>query len=252
MRATRALVSARRAAERAGVDAFRLPEPVRLDAGRRLLYLAELPGRALTELLAAGELDRDAALHRLGRVHREVHELDVPHGPCAPQRGLARRSPPRPPIRSPRSAPSAGDAGGCAPRPPGDGRCRTTPTWRSARATSCRRRSSAIPSGWAVLDFDDAHLADPHAEVAALSVALGRELPHDSPADADAARGPTSPGTWSGPAGRSIRPAGGGSSRWPRCATSRAAWSRAAPLPARPHACSIELEAGSDAPPRYV
>ena len=44
------------------------------------------------------------------------------------------------------------------------------------------------PSGWAVLDFDDAHHADPHAEVAALSVALGRELHHDSPADADAAR----------------------------------------------------------------
>ena len=44
------------------------------------------------------------------------------------------------------------------------------------------------PSGWAVLDFDDAHLADPHSEVAALAVALGMELHHRTPTDADAAR----------------------------------------------------------------
>jgi len=44
------------------------------------------------------------------------------------------------------------------------------------------------PGGWAVLDFDDAHHADPHAEVAALFVALGRELPHRTPDDVAAAR----------------------------------------------------------------
>ena len=90
VRAARALLSARRAVERGGGRRVHLPEPVRLDAGRRLLYLAVLPGRTLSELLAAGEIDRDAALHRLGRLHREVHELDVRRGARARQRGLAR------------------------------------------------------------------------------------------------------------------------------------------------------------------
>ena len=186
VRATRALVSARRAAERAGVDTFRLPQPVRLDARRRLLYLAELPGRALPDVLAAGELDRDEALHRLGRVHREVHELDPTHV-------RVRRTEDWLAITAVAADQIAALVPSAGPRVEAlVARLATTPP-DDADLAFCQgdfvpSQILCDPGGWAVLDFDDAHHADPHAEVAALYVALGRELPHESPKDADAAR----------------------------------------------------------------
>jgi aminoglycoside phosphotransferase len=186
VRATRALVSARRAAERAGVDTFRVPQPLRLDAHRRLLYLAELPGLALPEVLAAGELDRTPALHRLGRVHREVHELGV-------TRVRVRRNEDWLAM----TAAAADQIGALTPSVRREAAAlvarlaRTMPD--DADLVFCQgdfvpSQILCDPSGWAVLDFDDSHHADPHAEVTALFVALGRELPHDSPAAAAAAR----------------------------------------------------------------
>ena len=186
VRATRALVSARRAAERAGVDTFRLPQPVRLDARRRLLYLAELPGRALPDVLAAGDLDRAAALHRLGRVHREVHELDPTHV-------RVRRTDDWLAITAVAADQIAALVPSTGPRVAALVARLATATPDDADLAFCQgdfvpSQILCDPGGWAVLDFDDAHHADPHAEVAALYVALGRELPHESPADADAAR----------------------------------------------------------------
>ncbi len=188
VRATRALVAARRAVARRGTNAFRVPEPLRLDSRRRLLHQAELPGRALPELLAAGELDRLDALDRLGRVHRDVHELDVPRGRVRTLRTgdwLAITATAAEQITA--LAPSAGDGVGALVA----ALVRTIPD--DADLAFCQgdfvpSQILCDPSGWAVLDFDDAHHADPHAEVAALYVALGRELPYRTPADVDAAR----------------------------------------------------------------
>jgi aminoglycoside phosphotransferase len=183
VRAARALVAARRAVGRSD-STFRVPEPVRLDSQRRLLHQAELPGRALPELLAAGELDRLEAMHRLGRVHREVHELDVRRGRVRTRHNeewLAITAAAAEQISA--LAPSAGERVDALVA----ALARTTPV--DGDLAFCQ--GDFVPSqilcdgtsGWAVLDFDDAHHADPHAEVAALFVALGRELPHRTPAD---------------------------------------------------------------------
>jgi aminoglycoside phosphotransferase len=186
LRAARALLGARRAVARDGADAFRVPPPVGLDARRRLLYLAELPGRSLSELLAAGQLHRDDALHRLGRVHRAVHELDVHRVPV-----------PRHVDWLAATVTAADQIGILVPSVRGqvaaivDRLGRTMP--EDTDLVFCQ--GDFVPSqilcdasGWTVLDFDDAHHADPHAEAAALAVALGWELSHATPADADAAR----------------------------------------------------------------
>jgi hypothetical protein len=188
VRAARALVAARRAVVRGGVDAFRVPEPLRLDSRRRLLYQAELPGRPLPELVAVGELDRLEALHRLGRVHRDVHELDVPRGRVRTLRSedwLSIVAAAADQIAA--LVPSVGERVSAVVSE----LVRTPPDEVDLAFCQGDFVPSQIlcdPGGWAVLDFDDAHHADPHAEVAALFVALGRELPHRTPADAAAAR----------------------------------------------------------------
>jgi hypothetical protein len=188
VRATYALVAARRAVDRHRVDAFAVPEPVRLESARRLLYLAERPGRSLPELLAAGELERDAALHRLGQVHREVHELAVSHLRVPVRRNgdwLTMTTVAADQIAA-LTPSAAGRARGLvatlAATVPDDGEL------AFCQGDFVPSQILCDPSGWTVLDFDDAHHADPHAEVAALFVALGRELPHPGPADAAAAR----------------------------------------------------------------
>jgi aminoglycoside phosphotransferase len=186
LRATRALLGARRAVARGDVDAFRVPPPVGLDARRRLLYLAEVPGRSLSELLGAGQLVRDDALHRLGRVHRAVHELDVHRVPvrrnadwlaatatAADQIGIL-----VPSVRG-QVAALLDRLGGTMPEDTDLVFC---------QGDFVPSQILCDPSGWTVLDFDDAHHADPHAEVAALTVALGWELSHATPAQAEAAR----------------------------------------------------------------
>ncbi len=188
VRAARAHVAARRAVARSDSVTFRVPEPVRLDSRRRLLHQAELPGRALPELLAAGELDRLEAVHRLGRVHREVHELDVPRGRVRTRHNgdwLAITAAAGEQISA--LAPSAGERVDALVAE----LARTTPVDGDLAFCQGDFVPSQIlcdPSGWAVLDFDDAHHADPHAEAAALFVALGRELPHRTPADVAATR----------------------------------------------------------------
>jgi aminoglycoside phosphotransferase len=184
IRATKALVTARRAMRRGDESSFRVPEPIQLEADRRLLYLAELPGRALAALLASGQIDTDEAMHRVGRIHRAVHELG---GGRLPVRGYADWL---------ATTSAAGDRiAALAPSSAG----RVGVHIERLAATVPDREDLAFCHGdfdpsqilcdtsrWAVLDLDDAHRADPHAEVAALFVALGSDLP--PAADVEAAR----------------------------------------------------------------
>jgi aminoglycoside phosphotransferase len=186
VRATRALLGVRRAAAQAGVDAFILPNPVRLDLGRRLLYLTELPGRDMEELLAGERIDRDTMLHRLGRVHREVHELSTTRVPLRRNEDWLART-----------AVSTEQIAALAPSTSGQ---LATMFTRLAKTMPEHEdiafcHGDFVPSqilcdgdACALLDFDDAHLADPHAEVAAVYVALRWELPDPTPAAVEAAR----------------------------------------------------------------
>jgi aminoglycoside phosphotransferase len=170
--ADRVLAEVARGVERAGTTSFRVPRTLGLDVGRRLLYLDELPGRPLSRSLDT--LGADDAMAGLGAVHAELHGLDV--------RGLAVLT----------TGDSLRSAGRSAAQV-----AVLLPSLTRRVADLCERLRRAAPSdgvpafcqgdfvpsqilcdpsGWSVLDLDDAHLADPYAEVAALVVALPREL----------------------------------------------------------------------------
>jgi aminoglycoside phosphotransferase len=182
--AARALVAARRAVRRAGTDAFAVPRPLRLDARRRLLYLEELPGRPLSRMLA--EIGDAEAMSRLGGIHRGLHELDVAGVPAygwdhwlAAAAKATTRVALLLPSHAPRleslhehlrhTAPSDGELAFC-------------------QGDFVPSQILCDPTGWSVLDLDDGHLADPHAEVAALLTALARELSVKDERRADALR----------------------------------------------------------------
>ena len=187
LRAAHAVLGAvARAVARADSPPFRVPGTLGLDAGDRLLLLTELPGRPLSRALDAAGGDDDDAMGRLGAVHAALHGLDVA--------GLTTRDV-RDAVRSAERA--AAQVATLLPS--------LTP-----RLTAVVHRLSAgappdvepvfcqgdlvpsqilcDPTGWSVLDLDDAHLADPYSEVAALWVALPRELSVKDPARADRLR----------------------------------------------------------------
>jgi aminoglycoside phosphotransferase len=182
LHATRVLLAVRRAARQTdsggsgGVDgrigSFAVPRPIRLDAKAQMLYLEELPGSPLTEVF---DQDVEAeAMHRLGKTHRRLHELDV-----AVDRSRS---------ASDWLASAAAATTSIAVFLPSLARrmaglyeelARTVPD--HAEHVFCQgdfdpSQILCDSSRWSVLDFDDAHLADPWAEVAALYVALPQEL----------------------------------------------------------------------------
>ena len=173
LRASRALVAAHRAATRAAAGALTVPEPVLLDTRRRVLYLEELPGSSLDEVLS--QLGVAEGMSRLGTLHRQLQQLPV--------RGLRA-------CRGINDWLSAADLA-------------ATHVGLLVPSTACRARSlyeelvGAAPrdgellfcqgdfvpsqilchsSGWSVVDLDDGHYGDPLAEVAALYAALPQEL----------------------------------------------------------------------------
>jgi aminoglycoside phosphotransferase len=186
LRATRVLLAVRRAAERGGVDSFAVPRPVRLDARRQLLYLEELPGAALSRVL--DQVGDDEAMSRLGTIHRTLHELDVDVGETRDRSDWLRAA--------------AAATERIAILLPSlrrrmtelyDELVRTVPD-RDGRRAFCQgdfvpSQILCDPSGWSVLDFDDAHHGDPWAEVAALYVVLPRELSLKDDHRAEALRG---------------------------------------------------------------
>jgi aminoglycoside phosphotransferase len=173
LRASRALVAAHQAAAHAGAGSLTVPRPVRLDTRRRLLYLEELPGRPLDEVLS--QVGAAEGMNRLGTLHRRLQELPV--------RGLGVR-------RGTADWLSAADVaatqvGLLLPSAASQTEAlygallRTAPN--DGELLFCQ--GDFVPSqilchstGWSVIDLDDGHYADPLAEVAALYTALPREL----------------------------------------------------------------------------
>lgn len=173
LRATRALVATHQAAARAGGGALTVPRPVRLDTRRRVLYLEELPGRPLDEVLP--QVGVAEGMSRLGTLHRRLQELPV--------RGLGVR-------RGIEDWLSAADVAATqvgflvpstARQTQGlyDGLLRTAPD--DGELLFCQGDFSpgqvlCHSSGWSVIDLDDGHYADPLSEVATFCTELPREL----------------------------------------------------------------------------
>lgn len=155
-----------------GTATFTVPRALGLDLPRRVLLLEEVPGRPLSRCWQ--ELGATHAMERLGAVHAELHRLVVDG---LPERrtgdwvtGAARAADAvallHPSLES-RVGALAGRLAGTAPD--------------DVRPVFCQgdlvpSQVLCDPAGWSVIDLDDAHLADPYAEVAALYVALPREL----------------------------------------------------------------------------
>jgi hypothetical protein len=75
LRAALALAATHDAAAGQDGESLTVPRPVRLDMGRQLLYLEELPGRPLDEVLS--QVGVAEGMSRLGTLHRRLQELPV-------------------------------------------------------------------------------------------------------------------------------------------------------------------------------
>ena len=152
---------------------FAVPAPLGADAEHDILFQTLCPGPALAEI--AGARDDEAALRRLGAVHREIHGLDVA-APAADEDQI------RAELRA--------DAQwiGVAVPAVADATARVL-AWLETNLRWCAERERRFCHGdyspsqvlcageaWSVLDFDDAHRGDPFADVAATLVSLEHEF----------------------------------------------------------------------------
>ncbi len=172
VRAAETLRAADAAAGRSAAGEFVVPRPLGLDLDRRVLLLEEVPGEPLGSVFdpAAGE----ATLRRLGAVHRGVHELEVPGVPVLATADWVDAAA-KAAEQVAALVPSVADAvrrllGRLAATAPPD------EPGAFCQGDFVPSQILCDPTGWAVLDLDDGHVTDPHAEVAALHVALPREL----------------------------------------------------------------------------
>ncbi|HXR68527.1 MAG TPA: aminoglycoside phosphotransferase family protein [Dermatophilaceae bacterium] len=176
LRATRAVVATHRAAVAgaagAGAGALTVPRPIRLNTRRQLLYFEELPGRPLDEVLP--QIGVAEGLGRLGALHRRLQELPV--------RGLRVRMGAADWLAA--ASVAAMQVGLLVPSAARQTQALYDELLRAAPDDGgllfCH--GDFVPSqilchssGWSVVDLDDAHYADPLAEVAALYATL----PHD-------------------------------------------------------------------------
>ncbi len=170
-RAAIAFLAVNRAAARRATAA-RVPRLLRLEPPRHALYLEELPGESLN--LAIAGLDLTDAMEQLGSLHRDLQVLEVKGLPVRRTADWLRQS---------REA--AEGIGLFVPSVAGRARAvhaeleRTAP--EDGRMLFCQGdflpgQVLCHPSGWSVIDFDDSHYADPLSEVAAMYVAMPREL----------------------------------------------------------------------------
>jgi aminoglycoside phosphotransferase len=162
---------------------FAVPAPLGIDADHDVLFQTLCPGRTLAQLAAEDE----AALLRLGEMHREVHALDVdvPHADEDALRAELRADAAWIAFAAPAHADTAA----------------RVHRWLDANLRYCPRDERGFCHGdysppqilfdgeaWTVLDFDDAHRGDPYADVAATLVSLEHEI--DAVEGADAAPDP--------------------------------------------------------------
>ena len=173
LRAARALVATHQAAIGVGDGALTVPRLVRLDARRRTLYLEELPGRPLDEVLS--QVGVAEGMSRLGTLHRRLQKLPV--------RGLRVRRGTDDWLSAAKVA--ATQIGVLLPSTARqtqalyDGLVRAAPD--EGELLFCQGDFSpgqilCHSSGWSVIDLDDGHYADPLAEVATLCTELPGEL----------------------------------------------------------------------------
>jgi aminoglycoside phosphotransferase len=162
---------------------FAVPAPLGIDAEHDVLFQTLCSGRPLSQFAAKAE----AALLRLGAMHREVHALDI-DAPPADEDAL--------------NAELRADAAWIAFAAPAHAdAARRVHRWLDANLRYCPRDERGFCHGdygpsqilcdgdaWTVLDFDDAHRGDPYADVAATLVSLEHEI--DAVEGADAAPDP--------------------------------------------------------------
>lgn len=163
---------------------FAVPRPVGLDVDRRLLYLEQLPGTELAQML--DQLDEHQAMHRLGVIQRDLHELVVPGADtrtCADWLAAAHVATEQVAMLAPSTAEQMAELSAEL-----TAKCHADADLAFCQGNFTPSQILCAPSGWAVLDLDDGHYADPHAEVAALYAALPRELRLPEGARAEALR----------------------------------------------------------------
>jgi aminoglycoside phosphotransferase (APT) family kinase protein len=152
---------------------FAVPAPLGIDAERGVWFQSLCPGRPLSQLVASG--DEEALLRRLGAMHREIHALGVDAPPVDEDERRADLRADSAWIAM--AAPRHADAAARVQR------------WLDANLRPCEPGARRFCHGdyspsqilvhddaWAVLDFDDAHLGDPYADVAATLVSLEHEI----------------------------------------------------------------------------
>ena len=170
-RAAVAFLAVNRAVDRRATS-VRVPRLLRLEPPRHALYLEELPGQPLNVALPG--LDLADAMEQLGSLHRDLQALGV--------KGLSTRGT----GHWLHEAHQAADGIGLfVPSVAARARAvhaeleRTAP--EDGPLVFCQGdflpgQVLCHPSGWSVIDFDDSHYADPLSEVAAMYVAMPREL----------------------------------------------------------------------------
>lgn len=172
-RAAIAFLAVHRAASKRRADAPTVPQLLRLDPLRHVLYLQELPGEPLSA--AVDTMDLTAAMQHLGELHRSLQELDVDsittHRTIGDWLQSARVAATQVGLFVPSTAGRAEEVyAELARTAPADGR----PLFCQGDFLPGQILCDA--SDWAVIDFDDSRYADPLSEVAAMYVALPREL----------------------------------------------------------------------------
>jgi len=172
-RAATAFLAVHLAASKRRSEAPTVPQLLRLDPPRHVLYLEELAGVPLN--IAIGTLDLTPALQHLGALHRALQELEV--GGITARRTIGDW------LQTARVA--ATQIGLFVPSSAGRAEevyaelVRTAPA--DERLLFCQGdflpgQILCHPTGWSVIDFDDSRYADPLSDVAAMYAALPREL----------------------------------------------------------------------------
>jgi aminoglycoside phosphotransferase (APT) family kinase protein len=162
------------AAVRRANASFAVPEPVRLDAARGAFYQTLVPGTPMDELLEPRCAER--LLRALGALHRELHELDVDV-----------------PAREPGelAAVAREDAAWVAFAAPAHAAAMAALERRLAPALEAAERGArgfchgdlaldqvlVVGDAFAIVDFDDAALGDPYADLGTMLAALPLDAP---------------------------------------------------------------------------
>lgn len=161
-------------AVRAAADGttFAVADPLGIDREHGVWFQSACPGRPLPDVARDG--DTEAALRRFGEVHREIH-------------GLAVAAPPA--DEDERRADLCADAAWIASALPRLASVtERLQEWLEANLRACPPAERVFCHGdyspaqilcdrdrWAVVDFDDAHLGDPYAEIATVLVSIEHE-----------------------------------------------------------------------------